>query len=71
MTLKTLEESNAENRAKHETHSWVAQNVPNGIGCPKCGAELVDRQPGIRTNSNPPKTDVRCLVCGFFGSRIV
>ncbi len=34
--------------------------VPNGIGCPNCGEELVDKTPGLIQFGNPPRIEVRC-----------
>lgn len=35
-------------------------SVPNGIGCPNCGDELVDKTPGLIQFGNPPRIEVRC-----------
>ncbi len=65
--LKTLEEHNAEARKRHcETE----QPHPNRIACPECGGELIDSEPGVTLNSNPPKKNVICLGCGYRGYRV-
>ncbi len=42
--------------------------IPNGLACPSCGAELVDR--GVM-RTHPPRRAVKCPSCGYEGSRIV
>jgi ribosomal protein S27E len=37
---------------------------PNGIACPKCGAEMLDTTPGLRLLSSPPQMNVHCPACG-------
>ena len=45
------------------------KDVPNGLACPECGKELLDRLPGL-IRGYPPTTDVLCD-CGFVGERVV
>ena len=42
---------------------------PNGIACPQCGAELVDKSQEVLT-SFPAQKRVKCLTCDFSGLRI-
>jgi len=46
------------------------QPIPNGIACPKCGAELFDSFPGIVLASNPPQKNIHCDKCGYKGYRV-
>ncbi len=34
--------------------------VPNGIACPRCGNELLDKQPGVMQPTVPPRVNVLC-----------
>jgi hypothetical protein len=66
MPLISLDEYNATRGLEVE----ALYDAPNGIACPKCGAELHDdRQPP--PNSAPPQIYARCPDCGFMGSRIL
>ena len=46
--------------------------APNGIACPKCGAELLDTKPNETLTSIPPKKNVGCSrdTCDYTGYRI-
>ena len=46
--------------------------VPNGIACPRCGNELLDKQPGLLVPGVPPRVDVRCEQddCDWHGVRL-
>jgi len=46
------------------------QPIPNGIECPKCGAELFDSFPRIILASNPPQKNIHCDNCGYKGYRV-
>lgn len=64
--MKTLEDHQREARAA------LPQQLterPNGIACPKCGAELWDDLTRQLT-SNPPQTPIYCKKCGYSGSRL-
>ena len=65
--MKTLDEYNAEQRAK-----FTQQEGPvlNGIACPECGAELMDTHPNITLLSNPPQKNVKCSKCDYSGYRV-
>lgn len=70
MTLKTIEEHNAERRRIHEERD---RPRPTGVKCPQCGAELVKKslyswtqQNG--TYSDPPSEPAWCLHCTWRGS---
>lgn len=43
---------------------------PNGIECPRCGAELLDSTPMIVLASYPPKKSVHCAKCDYRGYRV-
>ncbi len=59
------------NRAGHRYgEPWKSSmNVPNGIACPKCHAELVDCDRRVLLTSAPPKYDIKCMACGWKGYR--
>lgn len=67
MPLKPLDEFNAE---RSESYAIASKPHPNGIACPKCGAECVDSNPGITLTSNPPRAMIACSKCDFVGSRV-
>ena len=69
MTLKSLDEFNAE---RHEAHRLANSNEPrpNGIACPKCGAELFDTNPNVILTSYPAQKNVGCKACSYVGYRI-
>lgn len=63
--MKTLEQH------QREAIAAMPQQIterPNGIACPKCGAELWDDCTRVLT-SNPPQTPIFCKKCGYAGSR--
>jgi DNA-directed RNA polymerase subunit RPC12/RpoP len=62
--LKSLDDHNKAALAAYDPDPLV----PNGIACPKCGAELFDMA-NICLTSMPPKTPVECKACGWRGSR--
>lgn len=69
--LKSLEEHNI--TSSNFNSSLNAKNsVPNGIECPKCGAELLDTRPNEILTSVPPKKNVGCSrdTCDYTGYRI-
>ena len=67
--MQNLHDYNKMMRKYYEGMTSVVPH-PNGIGCPKCGAELYDSEPGRRIASNPPKTRVHCGACGYRGYRL-
>lgn len=67
MTLKSLAEHN---RQQHQLREQRSRPHPNGIACPKCGAELWDSAPMIVLTSNPPQKSVHCRECGYRGTRL-
>ena len=64
--MKTLDESNDEVWKVYERNA----PYPNGIECPKCGAELMDSDNMILTSS-PPQRNIHCPKCGYRGYRLV
>ena len=42
---------------------------PNGVACPSCGADLLDKNPGSVLYSDPPQTRTHCVDCGYHGYR--
>ena len=69
--MKTLEQFNKERR-KQQQQAYVKTNTPqpNGIQCPKCGAELFDSNPSLMLASNPPQKNVHCDECDYTGLRV-
>ena len=41
----------------------------NGIECPKCGKELIDRNPEVTLTSYPPMKHTACKNCDYTGYR--
>lgn len=39
-----------------------------GIACPKCGTEVVFTAPNINLLSNPPKRNIGCTKCRWYGT---
>ena len=39
-----------------------------GIGCPRCGEELIQTNPNLLLCSDPPRKSVHCNLCDFKGS---
>lgn len=71
--MKTLEEFNKERMLAYEfdlqaTHPMKPHR--NGIECPHCSDELWDSCPGMTLTSSPPKKNVHCPACGYFGYRL-
>jgi C4-type Zn-finger protein len=66
MTLKSLAEHNDEVLS---ALSYLNSQHPNGIACPKCGAELYDSEPNVVLTSNPPQYMVACSKCDYRGTR--
>jgi hypothetical protein len=67
--LKTLDEHNV--LALKSYGDWnMSKPQRNGIGCPKCGEELLDSNPMLTLTSNPPQKKVHCD-CGYSGYRLV
>lgn len=59
--LRLLAEHNAERQVK--IYGWecaMHTPQPNGIACPKCGAELVDPRPNETLTSFPPQKNTAC-----------
>lgn len=69
--LVTLDEHNAE-RKERWSHPSPSDDEPNGIACPHCGEETLDRSPGKVVPGIPPRMEIHCnSECGFVGRRIV
>jgi hypothetical protein len=66
--LKSLDEWNSERSVRTPI---AERDVPNGIMCPKCGAELHDEDRSLRCPSIPPQFKMRCPSCDFVGFRHV
>lgn len=66
MTLKTLEEHNAE--IARRMFSSVSPTL-NGIACPKCGEEMSD-EPDVVLTSMPPQYPIYCGSCGHTDKRL-
>ena len=49
-----------------DLRKWTS---PNGIACPSCGADLLDKSPGSVLYSDPPQTSTHCVDCGHQGYR--
>ncbi len=68
--LMTLDEWNAERKAIWSRPS-PSDDEPNGIACPHCGEETLDRSPGKMLDGSPPRMEIHCnSECGFVGRRI-
>ena len=62
--LISLEENNRQ--------AYVASSCdprPNGVACPKCGAELYDSSPCFALTSHPLQYYVHCPSCKWHGTR--
>lgn len=68
ISLETFNETRAEQHAY--LRAMIDKKFLNGIGCPKCGMELYDSNPGIQLTSWPPKRNVACSECDYTGYRI-
>lgn len=69
MTLKNLADFNAQ-RSDLMRQLNDPSPRPNGIACPKCGAEMNDTAPMITLTSYPPQKNVGCPQCDYSGYRI-
>ena len=68
--LKSLDEFNTERRPLW-SHPSPSDDKPNGIACPHCGEETLDRSPGKMLLGSPPRVEIHCnSECGFVGRRI-
>jgi hypothetical protein len=67
MTLKDLEQHNKDVLAKFWPKEPGPQ--PNGIACPRCGAELLDTNPSAMLLTSPPQFNIHCPECPFTGTR--
>ena len=68
--LGTLDEWNAERKTRWG-HPSPSDDEPNGIACPHCGEETLDRSPGKMLDGSPPRMEIHCnSECGFVGRRI-
>ena len=65
--MKSLDEFNEERR---KLYSIGDDPIPNGIACPKCGAELLDSRPNVSLTSYPPQKNIHCSKCDYRGYRI-
>lgn len=70
MTLKTLDEYNAERRKERDA-AKLASGKPNGISCPKCRHEMHDTYFCFFVQDNPPRTWVHCPACGHKDYRLL
>jgi DNA-directed RNA polymerase subunit RPC12/RpoP len=68
--MPELESLEDHNKRKHKEYQTSKQSQPNGIACPKCGAELVDTHPYLSLTSIPPQKDVNCTKCDYVGYRV-
>lgn len=66
--LQSLEGFNEKNQS--HTSLWISKAQPNGIACPRCGAELLDSTPNTILTTNPPKMAIHCDDCGYKDFRI-
>jgi hypothetical protein len=64
--LKSLEQHNKE--TVDYLYQMNTYPRPNGIACPKCGAELMDTNSEVLC-SNPPKHNINCSKCEYRGYR--
>jgi hypothetical protein len=71
---KKLKDLNEHNMAASSFYNDFYSNSPrpNGIACPKCGAELLDSNPNVMLTSMPPKMNTHCAKegCGYSGYRV-
>lgn len=69
MTLKSIEEHNAERRRIQEERY---KSRPTSVACPECGAELLKHSPHWSartiTYTDPPSEAVWCPHCKWRGS---
>jgi len=67
--LTPLDEHNENSRTLRMNY-FSNEPRPNGIACPKCGAEMVDSNPMSVLTSMPPQKNVSCPECKYTGYRI-
>lgn len=67
--LKSLEDSDKEILTQYYCSNLSMINIPNGIACPNCGAELVDKDRFKITMMKMPQTKIACPDCGYEGRR--
>jgi DNA-directed RNA polymerase subunit RPC12/RpoP len=65
MTLKSISQHEAETWESFEAQRKLNEPHPNGLACPKCGAELWDSNPMIVLASYPPQKNVHCPSCNY------
>ena len=72
MSPKKLLGLDAFNAQRSEAYREANSNKPrpNGIACPKCGAELEDTAPMVTLTSWPTQKNVGCPRCHYVGYRI-
>lgn len=70
--MKRLQSLASHNAQKSALHACLnsSEPCPNGIACPKCGAELLDSDPVATLTSIPPKKNVNCPECDYRGYRV-
>lgn len=54
-----------------ETTQINEKPTPNGLHCPECGAELLDKHPNVTLTSHPAQKEVVCSECDYTGYRFV
>lgn len=59
--LRNLDEHN---KSALDTNRLMTAGHPNGIACPKCGAEMWDTNPSVMLTSWPPRYSIHCPECG-------
>ena len=69
--METLKDYNLKRRRIFDEVEEENQPHPNGIECPKCGAELWDSSPNIVLTSNPPQKHIHCPKCGYKGYALI
>ena len=70
--LKSLEQHEAERMEAHRVRlNKIAskQGDLNGIACPDCGEELMDKTPAMILSSYPPQKNTVCSKCDYVGYR--
>lgn len=67
--METLSQHDRRINEKSIKNKVYGQLTPNGIACDKCGAELVDLPLPIIRAAHPFRKPVKCVECGFKGTR--